>query len=287
MTVLDAITLFLRDHDARGSRPKTKEWYRTTLLRLLADHLSAPLDSVRPATLTEILGRPYRSQSTRANYDRALRGLFNWLHGVGELERNPFDGRKTARDSFRLREVLSAEEIIALFRVCDADKRFRYRHRALLHLFLDCGLRASEVARLTMSDVDWTAATLRVTGKTGHAGVPLTRRAHAALRLYTTRERRTTSPYVFVYGGQPLNQNALSHLIARLARRAGISRPVGTHLLRHTFATHFLRNGGDAFTLQRLMRHSSMNMTMRYVNFVSHDLNARSEQHSPLKGLQI
>lgn len=287
MLIEEGINAFLADHRVRGSRPKTIWWYETTLKRLLKAHMDVGVDTITQKDLPMLINAPKASQSTLANYDRALRGFFNWLAGIGEIETSPFKGRKCPRESFKLRDVLTVDEIVAMFRACDDDKRFKYRHRALLYLFIDCGLRASEVARLNIVDVDWESSTLRITGKTGYASIPMSRRTVQTLRLYVSRERKTNAPHLFVFNGKPLNQNSLSHLVSRIAKRAGIARPVGTHLLRHTFATHFLRNGGDAFTLQRLMRHGSMNMTMRYVNFVTGDLQGKAEKYSPLNNLKV
>lgn len=287
MLISEAVQEFLNDHHARGSRPKTMHWYRTTLTRLLTPYWGEDVDALTVFKVNKMLRLDDVSPSTVANYDRALRGFCNWLSGVGELKVNPFAGRKRPRESFKVRDVLTQDEIAALFRVASEDKRFRYRHRAMLFLFLECGLRASELARLEITDVDWVQSTVRINGKTGFGVLPLSRRAVQALRLYTSRERRSVGKWLFVYDGKPLNQNSLSHLVSRLGKRAGIERTIGTHLLRHTFATHYLRNGGDAFSLQRMMRHGSMSMTMRYVNFVNSDLKHKSELHSPLGGLTI
>lgn len=64
----------------------------------------------------------------------------------------------------------------------------------------------------------------------------------------------------------------MSRWVQRLARRAKLTRPIGPHLLRHTFATGYLKAGGDAFRLQRLMRHKTASMTQRYLNLAIDDL---------------
>ena len=76
----------------------------------------------------------------------------------------------------------------------------------------------------------------------------------------------------------------ITHVFARLRTRAQIDR-LHPHLLRHTFAVHFLRRGGDVFSLQRLMGHASLTTTRQYVALTSGDLVAAHQRHSPFDNL--
>lgn len=274
MTIFEALMEFLQEKRVEGKRPATIRWYQQTVSYLLREHLDQPLETLNRHVVTQALLKNV-SQATLGNYDRALRGFCNWLVAVGYLAKNPFQGRKRPRQDFRLRQVLSLDEIAALFAAARKDPRFRFRNQAILALALGTGLRASEICRLTLQDIQWEEAILRVEGKTGFGVVPLTRDTLRYLRLYVDRERRATIPFLFVHRNRPLNANALSRWIHRLARKAGIDRPVGMHLLRHTFATHFLKNGGDPFTLQRILRHKTPAMTSRYLHLLTEDLRER------------
>lgn len=284
MLVRDALAEFLHDHKGRGSRPKTIDWYGRTITMLLGPWLDHDTTALTVFTINRALDRDVKPASL-ANYDRALRGFCNWLAGpgVGVLDRNPFQGRKRPRDDWQPKRVLTPEEVARVFTEAKHDKRFRYRNEAILCLFLEAGLRASEVARLQLRAVDWEAGVVTVQGKSGNATMPLTRRTIKAMRLYASRERKGVDPHLFLYDGRPLNQGALSHLTNRIGKRAGLDRPLGTHLLRHTFATTYLRNGGDGFSLQRLLRHRSPAMTSRYVHFIiSGDLADKLERFGSL-----
>lgn len=274
MTIFEALMEFLQEKRVEGKRAATIRWYQQTVSYLLREHLDQPLETLNRHVVTQALLKNV-SQATLGNYDRALRGFCNWLVAVGYLVKNPFQGRKRPRQDFRLRQVLSLDEIAALFAAARKDPRFRFRNQAILALALGTGLRASEICRLTLQDIQWEEAILRVEGKTGFGVVPLTRDTLRYLRLYVDRERRATIPFLFVHRNRPLNANALSRWIHRLARKAGIDRPVGMHLLRHTFATHFLKNGGDPFTLQRILRHKTPAMTSRYLHLLTEDLRER------------
>lgn len=287
MTVEEALKEFLADHKARGSRPKTLEWYGKTCRYLLRPWLGQPVSCLVVFTINKALAHDVKP-STLANYDRALRGFCSWLHGVELLPKNPFHGRKRVKENWQPKQTLTLEEMQALFTVARADKRYRYRHQAILSLFLDVGLRSSEVARLGIQDVDWTTGVLKINGKTGWGSVAVSKRTIKVLRRYVTHERKgnSTGP-LFIRAGKPLSALTLSHLINRLGKRAGIQRPVGPHLLRHTFALHYLRRGGDAFSLQRIMRHTTPFTTTRYLSFVTEDLQQKVELCSPLAGLSF
>ena len=286
MIVTECIHEFLADHRARGSRPATIRWYGETVTRLLRPHLESTVSAITVLDINHALGLDV-APASRANYDRALRGFFSWLHGAGLVDSNLFAGRKNPRVRVTLRETLSLDEVRRLFEVARLDPRFTDRNRAILAVFLGTGLRAGEVARLRMCDVDFEVGELRVDGKNGNAVVWVDRFTLNALRRYTRRARHTIAneQHLFLFNNRPVTAASLSRLVSRLATRAAIGRPVGAHLLRHTFATTYIRNGGDGFSLQRILRHSSPAMTQKYLHFASSDVREKMERYSPLAGM--
>lgn len=288
MFIADAVQEFLNDHKTRGSRPRTVEWYSETLTLALRPIFSTPTQDISALAISRVMATLMErgiSMTTLSGYDRALRAFCNWLQGVGLLERNPHAGRKRTQARWKPKQVLTPDEVQALFTVARKDKRHQYRLQAILSLFVGLGLRASEVARLKLEDVDWNAATLRIDGKTGYAFLPLERTTFKYLRRYITHERKGQSLYLFVHGGKPLCQPSLTRLMSRVGKRAGLTRTLGCHLLRHTFATLYLKNGGDTFTLQRLLRHATPAMTTRYLHYQTDDLRSKLEALSPLRGV--
>ncbi len=289
MFLSEALSEFLIDHKARGSRPATIRWYARSLEFLLRSYLDHEVSSLNVFLVNKLTAANQDrglSPSSVANYDRALRCFSTWLCGLGLLEKNPFDGKKRPRERWQPKQVLTQEEVSQLFQTVRSDTRFCCRNQAILSLFLGLGLRASEVARLKVLDVDWEAATLRIDGKTGNAILPLDRLTHRALRRYVTHERKSASPFLFVHLDKPLNQESLTRLMSRVGKRAGLTRTLGCHLLRHTFATLYLKNGGDTFTLQRLLRHATPAMTTRYLHYQTDDLRSKLEALSPLRGVR-
>lgn len=274
MTIRQALKEFLQEKTLENKRPATIKWYSSTLEYLLRDYMDLEVEAIDRQLVNQVLDKKVKP-ATLANYDRALRGFVNWLVGVDYLAKNPFKGRKRPKEEFYLKEVLTPEEIKALFKAASRDPRYRYRNMSILALALGSGLRAAEICRLQLGDILWDEYALRVQGKNGPGLVPLTRETVRYLRLYVERERKTTTPYLFAHRNKPLTTHSLSSWIRRQAKAAGIERPVGMHLLRHTFATHYLNAGGDPYTLQRILRHKSPNMTTRYLHFLTEDLRRR------------
>lgn len=285
MNIRDAIEAFLLDHRARGSRPRTLEWHRYTLSYLLRDSQDAEVATLTVFVINQALAREVKP-NTLANYERSLRAFCAWLVGVELLAKDPFKGRKRAKQVFEPKRVLTPHEISLLFQAAKADKRWRYRNPALLAVFLDSGLRASEVARLSLGDVDWETGVLKVEGKTGPGTVAIGRQTLRLLKRYVSHERKARCTSLFVHAGKPLSQPSLTRWARRLGERAGIGQ-IGCHTFRRTFATICTQNGMDFFSLQRAMRHKTPAMTQRYVMLDVRHVRQQVDRSGPLTGLLV
>lgn len=200
-------------------------------------------------------------------------------------------------------DPLTKKEVTALLQAClftaqAKTMRATWRNRratalrdkAILFVLLDTGLRATELCNLRLADVNMEQGSLNVraygTGRTKrHAGyVPFGHRCKLALWEYLTKERKDEPPIAPLFAarhGQPLNRRGLHQLIQRLGERASIARPVYPHLMRHTFAYHYLMNGGSETMLQKIIRHSTRTSTMRYVKLTENDLASGHQTASP------
>ena len=140
------------------------------------------------------------------------------------------------------------------------ESRQPQRDFALILLMIDTGMRLSEVASLNLADVDLIEGRCRVIGKGSRERlVPIGRRTRKALRAWTSVRRPSpaaNSPLFVAPRGSRLSARGIHQLVRRLARRAGIETRCSPHVLRLTFARAFLTNGGDVFSLQRILGHS-------------------------------
>lgn len=281
MTITEAIEAFLLDHKARGSRPRTIDWHKQVLTPLLLPWKDEAVSVLSVFVINKALDRDVKL-NTLANYERSLRAFCAWLLGIEELTRDPFKGRKRVKQVFNQKRTLTHAEIQTLFSTAKAEARCQTRNLALLALFLDTGLRAAEVSRLKLSDVDWATGVLQVDGKTGPGTVAFGKHTLKLLRRYVTHGRKATDPHLFVFGNKPLTSASLTRWAKRLGIRAGLGKDIGCHTFRRTFATACIQNGMDFFSLQRAMRHATPAMTQRYINLDFRHVRAQLDKFSPV-----
>jgi integrase/recombinase XerC len=147
------------------------------------------------------------------------------------------------------------------------------RDRAILELLYATGLRVSELAGLDLGDVDRDERSVRVLGKGGKERVvPFGAKAAAALDAYLAAGRAAAGPLFRGRAGRRLGVRSIFEVVRRRARGSGITRRVGPHTLRHTFATHLLDAGADLRMIQELLGHRRLSTTQRYTHVSSEQL---------------
>ncbi len=229
-----------------------------------------------------------QATSTTVNgYFRALRTFFNWLEREELIIENPFKNLKPPKIDKKVIQALSPTEIDRLFKVCSRKSMLDVRNKAILSVFLDTGLRISELANLTLDDVNMDNASLFIRhGKGGKQRVVrIGVKAQKALWKYITLYRRGISNRLFLNrSGGAMSLFGMKILIKRLGDKAKVK--VHPHQLRHTFAISFLRAGGDVFSLQYLLGHSTLSMTQRYLQSLNaNDAANAHKKFSPLDNL--
>jgi integrase/recombinase XerD len=166
-----------------------------------------------------------------------------------------------ARRAHKLPIVLSQEEVMAFF-----DHVPTLRHRAALMVCYGAGLRVSEVVRLKVADIDSKRMVIRVEqgkGKKDRYAV-LSVRLLKVLRIWWRTHRSEEWLFPAWRHGHHLNTSALQMACREAAARAGITKRVSVHTLRHSFATHMLENGTDIRIIQVMLGHSRVETTAHY-----------------------
>jgi integrase len=164
----------------------------------------------------------------------------------------------------RIPGLLTRAQVAAILAACDNP-----RYRTMLTLCYGCGLRLSEVLRVRVADLDGERKLLRITQGKGAKDrlVPLSPTLLDALRAYWRLYR--PAEWLFAgRGGAPLSPTVLQKAFTQAKRAAAVSTPGGIHGLRHAYATHQLAAGLQVERLQRLMGHSSIQTTLRYVHWL-------------------
>jgi len=221
---------------------------------------------------------------------RSIRVFCNFLAREGIVPVSPFAGVEIPRVPERFPEALSAKEIQTLLSACTGKSFTAIRNAALMLTFLDTGARLGEVIRLNLEDVTLREQSIRIRqAKNGRErAVFMGRKLFLALRRWVeVRGLMLPSEALFCTRcGDRLKQRNVERIIERIANRAEIAAGKATpHRLRHTFATHFIANGGDPFSLQRILGHSDIKTTMIYVNMDAEGLRKAHAMASPVDRL--
>ena len=211
-----------------------------------------------------------RSVGSANNMVTALRALLRFLYLRGSTPVSLADcvpHGAAWRDSGRSR-ALEAGEVRRLLASCDRRTASGRRDFAILTVLSRVGLRANEVASLTVDDVDWRAGEISVVGKGARRDrLPLPVDVGEAVAAYCQRGRpRNEHRALFLHGRAPysaLSPSAISHVVVRACRRAGLV-PVGAHRLRHTSASAMRRAGAPLYEIGQVLRHRWVVTTALY-----------------------
>lgn len=223
-----------------------------------------------------------------ARHLTTLRNLYLYLQREGILTEDPTASVNSPRQWKSLPKYLNKEEIERLITAPDAAKPVGQRDRAMLELLYASGLRVSELCGLPLSDVNTELGVVRVTGKGRKQRlVPAGRPALDAISQYLSTGRPALlagrgSPYLFVTArGTRMTRQGFWKLLAGYGKRAGITRELTPHVLRHSFATHLLEGGADLRSVQMMLGHADISTTQIYTHVMSSRLRRTVDQHHP------
>jgi len=201
----------------------------------------------------------------------SVRGLTRFLLLDGWVEEDPAARIRAPKFGGRLPDVLSSEEVEKLLGAPDLSKPRGLREAAMLELLYSSGLRVSELCSIRLNAVQIDPPVLVVRGKGDKERlVPVGELALAAIARYLDEGRAAldkghASPWLFVgWAGRPLSRGGFWKSVKRLALRAGITKKVSPHTLRHSFATHLLEGGADLRSVQAMLGHADISTTEIY-----------------------
>src|SRR6478609_159959 len=274
----------------RGLAANTLASYRRDLRRYLGylDGVGiADLDQVTEATVTEFLVRlregdadhPPLSSTSAARTVVAVRGFHKFAVADGLTVADPASGVKPPAPAKRLPKALPLAEVEAILDAAGSPgTTLALRDRALLELLYGTGARISEAVGLDVDDLDPVDGTVLLRGKGSKERiVPVGSFAREAIDAYLVRGRpelasvssvSTSSTnggalFLNARGGRLSRQSAWAVLV-KAADRAGVTKDVSPHTLRHSFATHLLDGGADVRVVQELLGHASVTTTQVY-----------------------
>ncbi len=226
------------------------------------------------------------SASTRANKISILKTFFLYLERNDLITKNPSSFLALPKKSQKVPNILTEEEVNKLLNV-SVKNHFDARDKAILELLYSSGLRITELLNLQISNVDIEECLVRVMGKGKKERiVPLGDYAIEALSLYINKYRYIinikNSNYVFLNkNGTQLSRKSVFKMIKNQAIKKGIKKNISPHTLRHTFASHLLKNGADLRIIQELLGHENLSTTQIYTHINREELQDEYEKLHP------
>ena len=286
-TIEETFSDFIISKKTKGLAEKALQSYQAQF-QAVARHLDVKMDiaMLQKADLDAMI-ISMRDASLSPNsinsYTRTLKSFFSWCNeqGITRLNIPLYKAEETVKETY------SDLELSALLKNPDIRKATfaEYRDWVIINFLLNCGSRAATVRAIQIRDVDLDGGMVfyRHTKNRKAQVIPLCSAMVSILREYLRHRGGEAADYLFcTETGSQLTENGLRQSIARYNTRRGVQK-ASIHLFRHTIARKYLIDcGGDAFTLQKLLGHSTLAMTKHYCAIFDADLTKNYDNFSPL-----
>ena len=275
----------------RGLSGNTLSAYRSDLYSYCGWLSSASRDLLqsRPedilAYLATLTGKSSRTSARRLS---SLRRFFQYLAREGCISHDPCARVAAPRIGRPLPKSLTEEEVESLLDAPDTTTTMGQRDRAMLEVLYATGLRVSELVGLQLGQVNLRQGVLRVVGKGNKERLaPLGEEASDWVEKFIRQGRAELlqgDPVDTLFPsrrGREMTRQTFWHAIKRHAQRAGISKTLSPHVVRHAFATHLLNHGADLRVVQMLLGHSDISTTQIYTHVARERLKNLHAEHHP------
>lgn len=220
---------------------------------------------------------------------RALRSFYNFLDKNKLIDKNPMKNIKLLRDRQKTIETLDNQEIEKLIKIIRKQKTFvGFRDEVIVLVFLDTGVRLSELVGINVEDVRHNKLIIRRTKNLFERTVYLSDTTQERLESYIKVRGEVVTNKLFIsQDNKELNPHSIQTRLTKYGKEAKISKRVSPHTFRHTMAKRMIVSGLDAFSLMHLLGHTDITVTKRYVNLWGQDLEQKHKEYGALKGLNL
>ena len=293
-----------------GKSTKTIKWYAANLKRfaqfLIDNHFPDSVDEIGKEEARRFISH-LQTEVTRwessssihddkglsaysvQGYARTIKAFWSWLMDEGYITHNPMTSLKLPKTPRKVISTFSQEQIQKILGAIDRKSSHGFRNYTMILLLLDSGIRLSELIGLQMDDIDFLQSFILVRGKGNKERVvPFGSQVRRILRRYIMHFRPEpdsprTSEVFLTEDGLPLKPRAVQSMLLRLSKKAKMSGVrCNPHRFRHSFATQYLVQGGDIFSLQKILGHSSLEVVKIYVNLITSDILHQHRKFSPV-----
>ena len=242
------------------------------------------------STVKRYLYKNFSNKKSRsqARSISALKSFFNYLLFEGEINSSPLNDIESPKIENKLPEVLTEDEIKKLISSVNLEAEFGQRNKTIIEVLYGTGIRVSELTELKLSNIFFNENILKVTGKGNKERfVPLGKIASIEIKKYLNDRDKLKinskfSDILFLnkYGRQ-LTRSMIFKVIKDSSKNAKIDKKISPHTLRHSYATHLLKNGADLRTIQLILGHESITTTEIYTHLDTFHLEDVLKKYHP------
>ena len=260
----------------RGLSPATMKYYRVRTHTLMNHYNPKPLADVTESEFREFLlyqrAQGNMAPGTINTYNSVMRFIIGSV--VGRLVNYQMIPR--VKITRRLPDIMTDDEIVALFEACNDGTKWGLRDKAILMTMYASGLRLSEVVNLKCGDIIASSGSIKVRfGKGQKDRLTLLSKVHLQILTDYWRAMKPNTPdrHLFITKfGSPITPRAVQDIFSKRLNLAGLShKPYTPHTLRHNFATAMLNSGTDVCTIKKLLGHTHIQSTTFYLHLLDFD----------------
>lgn len=287
MKLRELINIFILENEIKGNSKKTIKQYKSTL-NYFADYIEANnFEDVTSNTIKQyqkdLLERNFignelhkgkegqkLTRTTVNSYMTPLRTFFIFLKDNDYLEDNLFEKIKIVKKPKKLQDILSEEQIEKVL-MSFSNSELSIRNQAIFLCLVDAGLRLSEICKLNVTDIIFNSSLIKINNAKGFKdryvpmSLTLKKSIYKYLTLYRIPECIDNEALFLTKENTRMTEKAVTSVIRRLKYKMNFKK-FNPHMLRHTFATRYIINGGDMFSLQLILGHEDMQTVRKYVH---------------------
>ena len=242
---------------------------------LIANKINDSPLNCKPETIKNYLYKSFSDKKSisQARSISAIKSFFNYLIFEGYIKDSPISNIESPKQEKKLPKVLTEEEIKKLINSIDLNHDFGQRNKTIIEILYGTGIRVSELINLKLSNIFFKENVIKVIGKGNKERfVPLGEIASNELKIYINNRNRLkidskSSDILFLNRyGRGLTRSMIFKIISDASKRVGLDKKISPHTLRHSFATHLIKNGADLRTIQIILGHESITTTEIYTH---------------------
>ncbi len=280
------LTLFLRSLAGNNLSELTQTAYKTDIVQFLTWIAENDVTVQQPDQVTRVHITDYlsyladlgRSGVTRARKLAAIKEYFSYLVDQEILSLSPAQSVKMPKKEKRQKSYLRIDEYSKLLAAAGGNPR----DFAILQVFLQTGIRVSELIAITLADLDVENKTLTVHGKgKKERSIPLEKKGIQSIRSWLAVRPASTDNHLFLnYQGTGFSIRGVRKIVDKYLKRTDIHKKISCHGLRHTFGTNKAALGMNAFQLRELFGHANIQTSLEYVHIGTSDIRRAMEMTS-------